>query len=483
MKEENFERELPKNYRVVKVIDEKNVNFISLIIVLIISVLVLAIGFLPLIFQEDKLSNIKGFPLLCGILGAVVYAFLHEIIHGIAYKIRTGEKFSFILNTTGVFCGAPKIFTYKRDSIFALLLPFIVFSLLLLPVFIVTYFYYVSVYVSLLVVLILHIISSLFDIHVCFLLSVRYKNNITLLNDSNYKKTIFIFDDTNNNLDDEKTVEFLNEFNSKKEIVPIDEKSLSTKAKALSVVCIVLFSLLLLFHSLIAFNKNNMLYPIDELRFYESVSFYVCLFSIAVIVISSLTMRKFYKVKLFLIILIAIIALPITMISALQSNAFLISHTTDVNNYGIYDDEYMKIDHFPEQITDNMIPVHYSYYYDYTWDYCYELYLEVKITDGEYESIKSKYESELKDCFYASNYSEYVISDYTNNYIREDGSCYMNSPHIRKIIFNDSDQTIIFVSICGIDPFYYENSYYFERFNLDPIEYSNYLKENKNESD
>ena len=87
-------------------------------------------------------------------------------------------------------------------------------------------------------------------------------------------------------------------------------------------------------------------------------------------------------------------------------------------------------------------------------------------------------ENELKEFFFASEYSEYVISDETSvytTYSLEEN--YMDSPDIRKILFNDKDNTVIFISIYGLDPFYYENSQYFKRFNLDPREYSDYLNE------
>lgn len=483
MNEQNFERELPKNYRLVKTIDAKNIKLgiIFNVLAIVIFFAVFIIAFIPMIINTEKLEVLTGIEVFLGIIGTFVYMVLHELVHGIAYKIKTGVNLTFGISWSCAFCGVPKIFTYRKPALFAVLAPLVVFTVIFIPLLIVTYFYNPSLYLTLLFIFGMHLGGSTGDAYVVILLLTKYKDDTTLMNDTGPKMTFFIRDDLNSDYD-EKTKEFIEEFNAEKENAPIDEKALATKSKALSIVCIVLFSLFLIFHSLITFSKNGMLYPFDELKFYESMSFYICLFSVAVIVISSATMKKFYKTKLAIIILLALLGLPLTLISAMQSSFDAKSHTTDVNNYGIYDSEYMMIEHFPENITDNMTPIYYSYYYDNSWDYCYELYLEVEITDNEYENFKTQYEDGLKNCFFASDYKEYVFFDNPQNYINEDGSYYMNSPNIRKIIFNDKDKTVIFVSICGIDPFYYENSYYFKRFNINPIEYSNYLKENKNES-
>lgn len=480
MKENNFERELPKGYRLVKTIDAKDkklgVIFSLLAVVIFFAVFILA--FIPMVINTKKIEAIKDGSIFIGFVGTFVYLVLHELVHGIVYKIKTGEKLTFGISWSCAYCGVPKIFTYRKTALCAILAPLVIFTVIFIPSLILTYFYNPSLYVALLFVFGMHLGGCVGDMYLAILLFTKYKDNTILMNDTGPKATIFIYDPSC--LDnDEKTIEFIEEFNSVKEKAPIDEKALATKSKSLSVVCIVLFSLFLLFHSLIAFSKNGMLYPFDELKFYESMSFYVCLFSIAVIVITSLTVKKLYKTKLAIIILLALLGMPITLISAMQSDFDAKSYTNDVTNYGIYDSEYMMDDHFPENITAEMTPVYYSYYYDNSWDYCYELYLEVKMSDNEYKRLKTQYENELKNCFFAPDYKEYVISDYPHNYINEDGSCYMDSPDIRKIIFNDVEQTIIFVSICGIDPFYYENSYYFKRFNLDPIEYSNYLEENQ----
>ena len=480
MKEQNFERELPKGYSLVKTIDakDKKLGIIFNLIAIAIFFVVFVLAFVPMIINIEKLEEISGVEIFLGLIGIFAYMVLHELVHGIAYKIKTGEKLTFGISWSCAFCGVPKIFTYRKPALFAVLAPLVAFTALFVPLLIITYIYNPSLYLTLLIVFCMHLGGSTGDAYVAILLLTKYKDDTTLMNDTGPKMTFFSYDNSNFELD-EKTKEFIEEFNTQKEIVPIDKKALATKSKALSIVCIVLFSLFLIFHSLIAFSKNEMLYPFEELKLYESMSFYICLFSITVIVIASLTMKKLYKTKLAMIILLALFALPLTIISATQGSFYYKSHTTDINHYGIYDSEYITIDHFPENITDDMTPVYYSYYYDNSWDYCYELYLEVKITDNTYEKLKAQYENNLKNCFFASDYNEYIISDYPHNYINEDGSCYMNSPDIRKIIFNDKDKTIIYVSICGLDPFYYENSYYFKRFNLDPIEYSDYLKENQ----
>ena len=89
------------------------------------------------------------------------------------------------------------------------------------------------------------------------------------------------------------------------------------------------------------------------------------------------------------------------------------------------------------------------------------------MTDASYADLKSAYADSLVPCWYANGYEEYVASDDLGSF----APTYTDHPDIEKIIFGDADNTVIYVTMYGIDPFYFENSYYFARFSLDPAEY------------
>ena len=153
-------------------------------------------------------------------------------------------------------------------------------------------------------------------------------------------------------------------------------------------------------------------------------------------------------------------------------------YTNNVENYGVYNayDEEWKPELFPEEITDGMTPIYYSYYHDMSWDGIVEIYLEVEMTDSSYNELKSQYKGQLTECWYAEGYSEYARNDSLDA-----DENYCGYAYVKKIIFNDSDKTVIFEYLDASDPVHFENIYYLERFNIDGKEYSDYL-EAQNES-
>lgn len=60
--------------------------------------------------------------------GILVYLVLHELMHGIVYRLMTGEKLHFGLSWSCAWCGVPDIYVTRRTALCALLAPFVLFS-------------------------------------------------------------------------------------------------------------------------------------------------------------------------------------------------------------------------------------------------------------------------------------------------------------------------------------------------------------------
>ena len=472
----NFEKELPKGYSIALTInakDKKPAIIFNLVSILVL-IAVMAIAFVPYIFDFDKLIASEysyTLPIWLFVL-MLAYVLLHELIHGIAYKIQTGEKLTFGMSVSCAFCGVPSIFTYRKTAIIAVLAPTVIISCVLLPAMVVCYFINAYFYLLLALIFGMHLGGCCCDIYIAYLLLAKYKDERTLMNDTGPKMTLFIYDESNEELD-EKTSEFIKEFN----YINSEEYNLEQKKKvkekdvfSLSVACIVLLALGVIIYALdIFFRYTEPLLYEKPLPLFSLFSLYTILACIAGIVYCALTMKKHKAFKTFIIVLVFILSFPILLICATQGGS--ISQTTDIENYGRYDyQEYMP-NFFPEEITEEMTPVKYSYYFDNSWDWCYELYLEVKMTSTEYEKYKSQYSSELVECWYDSNYSEYVINDRLNLNYYDDGKSYMYSPKIEKIIFNDETKTVIFLALKGTASFNFENSVFFGKFPIDPVVY------------
>ena len=63
-----------------------------------------------------------------------MYVILHELTHGLVYKIMTKQKLTFGISLSCAFCGVPKIFVTRKTALFSILAPFVVYSLIFLPI-------------------------------------------------------------------------------------------------------------------------------------------------------------------------------------------------------------------------------------------------------------------------------------------------------------------------------------------------------------
>ncbi len=138
-KSKNYENSVPQDYVLVKHVDAKKdqkiilvytlLSFVPFLIILPILIIIAKYcnGYdISSAFQEP--SGMIALLVTCFIL--IVYIVLHELVHGITYKILTGAKLTFGLTLTVAFCGVPEIYVRKKASITALVMPFIVFSII-----------------------------------------------------------------------------------------------------------------------------------------------------------------------------------------------------------------------------------------------------------------------------------------------------------------------------------------------------------------
>lgn len=63
-------------------------------------------------------------------LAYILYILLHELTHGIVYKLLTGRKLTFGFKPPAASCGVPDIYLYRKTSLCSLFAPVTVFSIL-----------------------------------------------------------------------------------------------------------------------------------------------------------------------------------------------------------------------------------------------------------------------------------------------------------------------------------------------------------------
>ena len=204
LSEKNFENELPNGYRQVYYINAKDVkiglifNFIALVVLIIVEV----ISFNLLKLYDKPLSELIDYNpinLFYGsivlLLSMIVYTILHELVHGIAYKTLTKEKLRFGLSWSCAFCGVPKIYTYRKTAIIAVIAPFAVFSIILLLLLAVLYFLSPLYYLIISFIFGLHLGGCSGDLYVLYLFLVKFKNKNTLMKDTGPEQFFYIKED------------------------------------------------------------------------------------------------------------------------------------------------------------------------------------------------------------------------------------------------------------------------------------------------
>lgn len=186
----NYELTLPEAYCEAFSVDAKNkrtailLNLAALLvtaIIILISVLVIQ--------PTDFFGNYSLGRNIILIAAMLAYIILHELVHGIAYKLMTGRKLKFGFSLSYAYCGVPDIFVYRRTAIISLASPLLVFMLLLLiPAFLFDNAWD-KLYV--LVLFALHIGGCAGDIYDLFLYFFRFKSPSTLMQDTGPKQTFY----------------------------------------------------------------------------------------------------------------------------------------------------------------------------------------------------------------------------------------------------------------------------------------------------
>lgn len=197
---ENFYRELPEGYYVAKVVDAKDDKKFAVVFSLLSFVLT-AVVLVPIILNlHGSIRSIMGEKGRVGILVSyavlmvsfIAYIILHELVHGAAYKALTHQRLTFGLTLTVAFCGVPDVYTSRRTALIALAAPFVIFSLILIPL--VVYLHSVSQLYFLFagILFALHFGGCVGDLYMMYLLLFRFRDPRTLMNDTGPKQTIYL---------------------------------------------------------------------------------------------------------------------------------------------------------------------------------------------------------------------------------------------------------------------------------------------------
>ena len=188
----HWEIELPAGYREAMTIDAKSDKKLVLKMTLVsLAVLVVFLA-LAILWQGRRLLA-EPMPLRLSLIFWIVliaYIVLHELVHGAAYKLLTGQKLTFGLTLTVAFCGVPEIYVYRKASLIAVLAPFVVFTVL--GVALLAVFPGAWARLFTMIFLGLHIGGCAGDLYNTWLYLTRFKDPRTLTRDTGPVQTFYV---------------------------------------------------------------------------------------------------------------------------------------------------------------------------------------------------------------------------------------------------------------------------------------------------
>lgn len=186
----NSYKNLPEGYEAVREIDavgNKRVavglNAAALLISALSGTLLYFLRFRRFTFTVDEINFGAYLLFTLGLLLSMfVYLVLHELVHGIVYKLMTREKLTFGISFSCAYCGVPDVFVTKKTALSALVAPFAVFTVAFVGD-------YAALFLSFL--LVLHLGGCSGDLYDMILLLFVIKGDV-LMKDTGPKQTFYV---------------------------------------------------------------------------------------------------------------------------------------------------------------------------------------------------------------------------------------------------------------------------------------------------
>lgn len=193
-----YEKSLPEGYREAQVIDACDKKLGSRLAAASSITITVLFTVIAVAYVVPRYAGIAaGFSVLkcLGlIVSYVLYVIIHELTHGLVYKVLTGQKLTFGVKPPTAYCGVPDIYCYRITSLLSLAAPFTFLGILLAALFFAVTDPFVKTLV--LVLLVLHISGCMGDLYGIRLFLFRYRDPATLRKDTGPKMIYYTRDGT-----------------------------------------------------------------------------------------------------------------------------------------------------------------------------------------------------------------------------------------------------------------------------------------------
>lgn len=181
----NYYKELPEGYAEVYCIDAKK-NSVGIILNVIGTLIAfgLIVGIFLLKFGDPDGTEFDvsfTLPLLVSLAAYIVYMVVHELTHGLFYKLLTKQKLRFGLTLTVAYCGLKEGYVNKKTCLISVLAPLVIHSIWMILLIV---FLPVNIWVlSVIVLFSFHFGGCVGDMWVASLLIFRFKSTVLTCDD------------------------------------------------------------------------------------------------------------------------------------------------------------------------------------------------------------------------------------------------------------------------------------------------------------
>lgn len=202
MDNKNSYKELPEGYTLVKEIDAAGDKKFIVILNVAAVVLTLVSGAVVWILKSLTAGNNwfafevnilkkpifqKELFLFIFIIAVCAYMILHELVHGLVYKILTREKLTFGITLSCAYCGVPNVYVTRKTALLSLMAPFTLFSVIFLLIIFLTNGW---VSTMALIVFAIHFGGCVGDLYDFILLTTKLRGDI-LMKDTGPKQEFY----------------------------------------------------------------------------------------------------------------------------------------------------------------------------------------------------------------------------------------------------------------------------------------------------
>lgn len=174
-----------------------------------------------------------------------------------------------------------------------------------------------------------------------------------------------------------------------------------------------------------------------------------------------------------------LVLMIISIVFSLSGCDFGSKRISDIEQYGQFESYIELPEFFPDSVEGYSVNA-YAYHLESWMDTCYEIFLDITVTESQFEELLSEIIGQGEECYYSEGCYEVVFEDSYDIFTEEDSTQQVvGYADIEKVIYNPETYRIVYVVLHANDTGVYplKDVAYFNCFNIDETEYVKHIGE------